>query len=65
MQPSYNPLDQPVNSRKLATGAQIRGANGQFVRGMLGKTNCPGLFTRSVACCGFAALLCGMALPFR
>jgi len=29
MQPSYNPLNQPVNSRKQALGAQIRGGNGQ------------------------------------
>jgi len=25
MQPSYNPLNQPVNSRKLAVGTQMRG----------------------------------------
>ena len=25
MQPSYNPLNQPVNSRELAAGTQIRG----------------------------------------
>ena len=39
MQPSYNPINQPVNSRKQATGAQMRGANGQLVRGMLGKAS--------------------------
>jgi hypothetical protein len=29
MQPSYNPLNQPVNSRELAADTQMRGANGQ------------------------------------
>ena len=29
MQPSYNPLNQPVNQPKTGGGTQIRGANGQ------------------------------------